>query len=323
MIFIPLAVVTALVQALLDTYTGVGTFLNTTATDPIVEGVTALLFGQLSTIIASIGVSAAVAFALARIIEGGRPDTLEAFRGTFPRAGSLGRAWVQIVVIAGLLTITVVGIPIAIFYLVRKTVVTQACVVEDLHARPALNRSSELVRRHGFRVLAIAALVNVTAFLLGPIVGVLVLFLTSSSLAVINVISSLVYAVVVPYAVHRDRAAVLRPQAAEGGGGAGWLLPPQASFPQRRIDDGAADHQAREQKQPEEQRRRDSERTVRALLVVGPRRDDEDGDDVEHFDPEPDDERARDQGLPGAPCCAGAGARAPARGLRRRARPGS
>ncbi len=199
-IFIPLAVVTALVQALLDTYTGIGTFLNTTATDPIVEGVTALLFGQLSTIIASIGVSAAVAFALARIIEGGRPDTLEAFRGTFPRAGSLGRAWVQIVVIAGLLTITVVGIPIAIFYLVRKTVVTQACVIEDLHARPALNRSSELVRRHGFRVLAIAALVNVTAFLLGPIVGVLVLFLTSSSLAVINVISSLVYAVVVPYA---------------------------------------------------------------------------------------------------------------------------
>jgi len=49
-------------------------------------------------------------------------------------------------------------------------------------------------------VFAITALVNVTAFLLGPIVGVLVLFLTSSSLAVIDVISSLVYAVVMPYA---------------------------------------------------------------------------------------------------------------------------
>jgi hypothetical protein len=49
-------------------------------------------------------------------------------------------------------------------------------------------------------VLAISALVNVTAFLLGPVVGVAVLFLTSSSLAVINLISSLVYAVVVPYA---------------------------------------------------------------------------------------------------------------------------
>jgi hypothetical protein len=49
-------------------------------------------------------------------------------------------------------------------------------------------------------VLAIGALANVTAFLLGPIVGVAVLFLTSGSLVVINLISSLVYAVVVPYA---------------------------------------------------------------------------------------------------------------------------
>jgi hypothetical protein len=40
----------------------------------------------------------------------------------------------------------------------------------------------------------------VTAFLLGPIAGVVVLFPISSSLAVINLISSLVYAFVVPYA---------------------------------------------------------------------------------------------------------------------------
>jgi hypothetical protein len=48
-------------------------------------------------------------------------------------------------------------------------------------------------------VLAIAACVNVTAYLLGPIVGVLFLFLTPSSLSLINVISSLVYVVVMPY----------------------------------------------------------------------------------------------------------------------------
>jgi hypothetical protein len=105
-----------------------------------------------------------------------------------------------VILVAGLLTITIVGIPIAVVYLVRKAVLTQACVIEDLQATPALRRSSELVSGHGLRVLAISALVNVTAFLLGPIVGVLVLFATSSSLAVINLISSLVYAIVVPYA---------------------------------------------------------------------------------------------------------------------------
>jgi hypothetical protein len=83
---------------------------------------------------------------------------------------------------------------------VRRAVITQACVIEDLHATPTLRRSSELVSGHGPRVLAISALVNVTAFLLGPIAGVPVLFLTSSPLGFMNLISSLVYAVVVPYA---------------------------------------------------------------------------------------------------------------------------
>jgi ABC-type multidrug transport system fused ATPase/permease subunit len=98
------------------------------------------------------------------------------------------------------LALTVIGIPFAVFYLVRKAVTTQACVIEELAASASLRRSSEVIKRHELRVFAITALVNVTAFLLGPIVGVAVLFLTSSSLAVIDVIGSLVYAVVMPYA---------------------------------------------------------------------------------------------------------------------------
>ena len=104
------------------------------------------------------------------------------------------------ILIAGLLTVTIVGIPLAVVYLVRKAVLSQACVLEGLRATPALRRSSELVAGHGPRVLAIGALVNVTAALLGPIVGIAVLFVTSGSLALINLISSLVYAFVVPYA---------------------------------------------------------------------------------------------------------------------------
>ena len=67
------------------------------------------------------------------------------------------------------------------------------------HRSASLARSSELVRGNSVRVFGITALVSVTAYLAGPIVGVLVLFLTSSSLSLINVISSLVYVVVMPY----------------------------------------------------------------------------------------------------------------------------
>lgn len=199
-IFIPLSVVAAIVQGIVFKYTGLGTLVDEASADPIVAGAIALLFGELSTIVATVLVTGAAAEALDRIDGGERADAVSAYRGIVPNLGALGWAWLRIVVVASVLTLTVIGIPVAVFYLVRKAVTTQACVIEELGASASLRRSSEVVKRREIRVFAITALVNVTAFLLGPIVGVLVLFLTSSSLAVIDVISSLVYAVVMPYA---------------------------------------------------------------------------------------------------------------------------
>jgi hypothetical protein len=198
-VFVPLSALAAILQQAVLSLTGLGTFEQVASGDALVQGVVALLFGQLSTIVGAVLVSAAAAEALKRIDEGGRLDALTAYRNSGSRVGSLAWAWTRIIVVAGLLTITVVGIPLAVVYLVRKAVVTQVCVIEDRDATPSLRRSSKLVRGHGLRVLAIAACVNVTAYLLGPLIGVLFLFLTPSSLSLINVISSLVYVVVMPY----------------------------------------------------------------------------------------------------------------------------
>jgi hypothetical protein len=199
-IFIPLSVVAAIVQGIVFKYTGLGTLVDEASADPIVAGAIALLFGELSTIVATVLVTGAAAEALDRIDGGDRPDAVTAYRGIAPNLGALGWAWLRIIVVSSVLTLTVIGIPVAIFYLVRKAVTTQACVIEELGASASLRRTSEVVKRHEFRVFAITAFVNVTAFLLGPIVGVAFLFLTSSSLAVIDIIGSLVYAVVMPYA---------------------------------------------------------------------------------------------------------------------------
>jgi hypothetical protein len=200
LIFVPLAGLAVVLQELISRFTGFGAFVDLVENDAIVSGVAALVLGQLSTILGSIAVTGAVAHVLRRIEEGDRPDALDAYRGVLPRADSLAWAWFRVIVVAGLLVVTIVGIPIAVVYLVRKAVVTQACVIEDREASAALRRSSELVSRHGPRVFAISALVNVTAYLLGPIVGIAVLFLTPSSLVAVNAISSLVYVFVMPYA---------------------------------------------------------------------------------------------------------------------------
>ena len=198
--FIPFGILAALIQRAFQDFTGVGTFISEAETDPIVSGIVGLLFGQLSTIAAGILVTAAVALALSHVDEGGRPNALRAYRAVTPHLGSLTWAWVRVVAVSVVLTLTVVGIPFAVVYLVRKAVLTQACVVEHLSATHAMRRSSRLVGRHVLRVLAITGMINVTAYLTGPIVGVLFLFLTSSSLAFVNAISSLVYVIVMPYA---------------------------------------------------------------------------------------------------------------------------
>jgi hypothetical protein len=63
-----------------------------------------------------------------------------------------------------------------------------------------LRASARLTRRHWWRTFAITALIDAIAILSGPLLGVLILLLTSQSLTFIDIIGSIVYALVVPYA---------------------------------------------------------------------------------------------------------------------------
>ena len=199
LIFIPLSVIAIVVQQIVFSLTGLGALERVVASDRLVAGAIALALGQIETIVATVLVTAAVAAALDHIGAGGRPDAVLAYRRALPRSGSLAVAWIWVIAVVTLLSLTIVGIPLAIIYLVRKSLVTQSCIVERRGAASSLARSSDLVRGRAPRVFAITALVNITAFLAGPIVGVVVLFVTSSSLAVIDLISSAVYVFVMPY----------------------------------------------------------------------------------------------------------------------------
>jgi hypothetical protein len=55
------------------------------------------------------------------------------------------------------------------------------------------------VRHHVWRVFAITATANGVGLALGPLIALTVLFISSVSLGVIDIISSIVYAVVMPY----------------------------------------------------------------------------------------------------------------------------
>ena len=149
-------------------------------------------------LIAATLVYAACAEALDRIDEGEQPDALDAYRGIVPTLLPLAWATLRMTIVAGLLVVTVIGIPFAVVYLIRKAVTLQSIVIEERGATSGLKRSSDLVRGRGPRVLAIAGLVNGTVAVLGPIIGVAMMFVTPASLGLINLVSSLVYVFVLP-----------------------------------------------------------------------------------------------------------------------------
>ena len=197
---IPLGALAAIAQSLLIGVTGLSALTDVAADDPVIGALVAVLFGAFTTLIAATLVYAACAEALDRMDEGDQPDALGAYRGILPVLLPLAWAMLRILIIGGLLVVSVIGIPIAIVYLIRKALTLQSIVIEERGATSGLKRSGELVRGSVPRVFAVGALVNGTVALLGPIIGVAMMFITSASLGLINLISALVYVFVLPAA---------------------------------------------------------------------------------------------------------------------------
>jgi hypothetical protein len=200
LISIPLGALAAIAQHVLLGVTGLSALTDVASTDPVIGALVALLFSVFTTLVAATLVYAACAEALERIDEGEQPDALDAYRGILGALPAVAWATLRITIVAGLLLVTVVGIPVAVIYLIRKMLTLQAIVIEERGGTSGLERSSELVRGSGLRALGIGALVNGTVALLGPVIGVLMMFVTSSSLGFINLVAALVYVFVLPAA---------------------------------------------------------------------------------------------------------------------------
>lgn len=197
---IPLGALATIAQSLLFDVTGLSALTDVAVSDPVIGAFAALLFGAIATLIAATLVYGACAEALDRIDGGEQPDALDAYRGIVPALIPLAWATLRMTIVAGVLLITVIGIPFAVVYLIRKTVTLQAIVIEERRGTSGLKRSGDLVRGHELRVFAIAGLVNGTVAVLGPIIGVAMMFVTSASLGFINLVSALVYVFVMPAA---------------------------------------------------------------------------------------------------------------------------
>jgi glycerophosphoryl diester phosphodiesterase family protein len=200
LLFIPLGLLITGIQYLVFRVGGFNGLVNSAGSTNAVVDFLAFALGIVFTLFGLSVVVAATAVAMVAIDAGGTASARAAYRRVLPELRPLlGVALLAAVVIA-LVSLTSIGVVLSVWLLVRWAFLAQVVVLERRSGRSALRRSSQLVRNNWWRVASLLLFVTVIALLVGPLVGTMLLFVTSASFNFINLASSVVYVFVLPYA---------------------------------------------------------------------------------------------------------------------------
>ncbi len=197
-LFIPLGFLISLLQLLL--LGGFGVLgIDTTGES---AGALVLLVAAVGTIVTLLGLSlvqAATASALVAL-DADRPiGPIKAYRLGFKKMLPLLGGLAVAVVLCGLLSVTVVLLPVAIWLAVRWMLFAQVVELEDRSSISGLRHSSRLVRGRWFRVASLVGIGGLLALVIGPLVGAILILLTDAPFALLNAVSGLVYALAMPF----------------------------------------------------------------------------------------------------------------------------
>jgi hypothetical protein len=144
-------------------------------------------------------VQAATACALVEV-DADRPvGPVDAYRLALRRIGPLLGAIALFVLAWVVLTTTVVLIPVAIWLAVRWALAAPVVELEDRRPYEALRRSAALVRGRWLRVGSLVGVSAALAIFTGPLLGAILIILTDTPFALLNIVAGVVYALAMPY----------------------------------------------------------------------------------------------------------------------------
>ncbi|MFL5929665.1 MAG: hypothetical protein ACJ75P_00260 [Gaiellaceae bacterium] len=198
LVLVPISLLEALLQGL------VAHASNVAGIDTEGEGggLLVLLVVAIGTALTLLGlglVQAASARAVAALDEGRRIGPVGAYREGLARGRPLAGAFAIAAVAVVLLGASVVLIPIAIWLAIRWALIVPTVALEGLPAVRALRRSGRLVRRQRLKVASLVVLATALALASGPLVGALLILLTSLPFGLLNVVAGVVWAIALPF----------------------------------------------------------------------------------------------------------------------------
>ncbi len=145
----------------------------------------------------AIGAGAVIAN-LCLLDRGAESGVIASYRLMFSRFWRLVFGQLAVTVLTAVLALTVIGIPIAIRKYVDWTFVQQEIIFNDRSIREAMRESSNAVRGKWWWTVRVVAVFWVIGVAVGPILTFALIF-ANYSLIVVNLIASIVYAILVPY----------------------------------------------------------------------------------------------------------------------------
>jgi hypothetical protein len=204
-IYLPAAVVLGGLVALADLIPGVRTLLDVGAGTAGISALLAVLIGGLSTTFAfNVVIAVMTRFLLEEPSGGWRRLLGAAWDATvivLRRWQALFGALLLAAAIIGALLISVIGIPFALWLIIRYQFIAEVVTTEDHSTRGALRRSAQLVRGRWFSTAATVGFINLTVVVISTTVSLVILIgATGLPLWVFPAVSMLVTAFVAPVA---------------------------------------------------------------------------------------------------------------------------
>ena len=200
LLFVPLEILITVVQFLIFRVGGLSPLVDSAGASNAFVAVPAAALDVLLTLLGLTIVQAVIALAMVEIDEGRRIAPLEAYKLVRRRIRPLVESLLRAAIVVAILVVTLFGIPIGIWLLIRWSLLAQVIALEDHPSRGALRRSGRLVNRHWLRAGSLTLIVAGTGLLLGPVAGTLLLLLTSASFDFVNLLSGLIYVFTLPFA---------------------------------------------------------------------------------------------------------------------------
>ncbi|HEY5976660.1 MAG TPA: hypothetical protein VIT85_02285 [Solirubrobacterales bacterium] len=148
--------------------------------------------------VAAAVVGAVVIVAIRTWVEARRMRVGDSFRGMLARFWRVVGGQLLATLYVLLMAITVIGLPFAAWKYIAWQFVQQEILFEDKGIREAFRGSSAIVRGRWWHTVKVAGFLLLVGVVIGPVVGFALIF-TNLSLLLVNLIGSLIFALLVPY----------------------------------------------------------------------------------------------------------------------------